>query len=70
MYRKPKRPSCTAARTTNRDTQVPPPRDARNLIDRFGHKHLLRLLTMWSPAVLKAMGVRRIEVSREGSKRA
>jgi hypothetical protein len=32
--------------------------DERTLVDRFGHRHSERVLTTWSPALLKVMGVR------------
>ena len=40
--------------TTNTDTAQP-------LVDKHGHAHSEAVLRHWSPAVLKAMGVRRIK---------
>ena len=68
MYRKPKRLLSDAARRSDGGTPVPPSGDERILIDKLGHKHSQRVLTMWSPAVLKAMGIGPIMDSGEGSK--
>lgn len=34
---------------------------AQPFIDRFGHKHSSSIFRHWSPAVIQAMGVRRIK---------
>lgn len=71
MYSRRKKHASTAARKSSSGPQVPPSGgDERTLIDKFGHRHSQRVLTIWSPAVQTAMGIRPIEASGEGSKRA
>ena len=53
----------------NSEAQGAPVHEVFTLLDRFGHQHSERVLTMWPPAVLKAMGIHPIK-SKEGGERA
>ena len=40
--------------------------DTHPLIDKFGHRHTVHVLTTWSPHALQALGVHPIYASSEG----
>lgn len=63
MYSKRKKRA--NARTSESDAPTSSAHDDRPLIDRFGKKHSARVLTMRSPAVLKAMGIQPVDGSGE-----
>jgi hypothetical protein len=40
---------------------TPTREDLQVFVDRFGHRHSAAILTNWSPAAIKAMGIRPFE---------
>jgi hypothetical protein len=57
MYRKRRQRSSQTARDSANGSPVPPPVGERVLVDRYGRRHSERVLTTWSPALLRAMGI-------------
>jgi hypothetical protein len=46
-------------------TKTQAPKPVGQLVDRYGHVHSEAVLTHWSPAALKALGIRRV-TDKEG----
>jgi hypothetical protein len=44
------------------DSELPAPVQGGQLIDRYGHLHSEAIFKNWSPAAIKALGIRRVEV--------